>query len=51
MERAEMRQLTLATLASRAVVWTELGRIDGSLAAIGIQITHIEQLMATRGAP
>jgi hypothetical protein len=39
--------LFAAILASQAVLWTGMGRIEGSLAAIGTQLTHIEQLVAS----
>jgi hypothetical protein len=34
---------TLAILVSQGLLWQQLGKIDGQLAQIGVQVSHIEQ--------
>jgi hypothetical protein len=40
--------LFAAILTSQAALWIALGKIDGNLAQIGGQVTHIEQLVGQR---
>jgi hypothetical protein len=37
-----------AILASQAVLWVQVGKIDGQLSSIAAQATHIEQLLTHR---
>jgi len=37
---------TLAILLSQAALWQQMGKIDGQLAQIGAQVSHIEQAVA-----
>ena len=38
--------LFAAVLGSQALLWTGMGRVDGSLAQISGQLAHIEQTVA-----
>ena len=40
--------LFAAILISQAALWITMGKIDGNLAQIGTQVTHIEQMLAQR---
>jgi hypothetical protein len=40
--------LFAAVLTSQAALWIAMGKIDGNLAQIGSQVTHIELMLAQR---